>query len=1254
MMKNNDLTAHERTRLLLDATPLACRLMKRVCNEKYELFECNEESVKLFKFKDKREFIERYFEIFPEYQPDGKKSIPEGRKIFEKAFIEGKCVSEFVFQTSDGELIPAEVTLVRLEYEDDYIVAGYTRDMREHKRMMAAIETRNRLLNTGSLAVQALLSTEDDTDIEKALLESLEVVGRAVSADRVQIWRNEMIDEALHFVHTYVWMSEIGKQNPSVSIGLKLPYTAVPKWEKLFSGGGYINGQFTEMSEEEQQLLKPYDVKTIVIIPLFIKYVFWGFFCVIDCVNERIFTDDEINVLKAVSRMVVSAINRNMQAAQIREAHNRTRLLLDTTPLAIHLWDKNINLFECNEESLRLFKAKDKQEYSNRFRDLSPKYQPDGSLSSEIAPLNIKKAFEDGKHVFEWMHQATDGTPIPSEITLVRVAYENDFAVAGYVRDLREQKAMMNEIEQKSNLLDSVNQAANILLQSEIDEFENNLQLCMGMIGKAVNADRICIWKNSIKEGKLHCTLVDEWIADELLRTSSEISTDVPYEGNIPTFEHILTKGECINSLVRDLSPIEQSRMTMHGIKSIFVAPVFVHDEFWGFVGCDNCFAETIFSEEVVTTLRSGSLLIANALLRNEMTSNLQKAADELKTALMDTQKANDAKSDFLANMSHEMRTPLNAVIGLSELALEDSGINKDVETNLEKIYSAGETLLSLVNDILDISKIEAGKLELIESAYDTPSLINDTVTNNILRLGEKPIEFILNIHDDLPAKLYGDELRVKQVLSNLLSNAFKYTKQGTVELGVDCVRENDVVWLIAWAKDSGIGIKAEDIGNLFSNYTQMDTKSNRKIEGTGLGLPIAKRLIEQMGGTITVDSEYGKGSTFTVKIKQKYVAAATIGLEVAKSLKSFRYSDHRRNKNAKFARIKLPYARVLVVDDNATNLDVVKGLMKPYGMQIDTVMSGQQAIDAMRMENVKYNAIFMDHMMPGMDGIEATEKIREIGTDYAKNIPVIALTANVIAGNDKMFLSKGFQDFLSKPIDISRLDAVIHYWVQDKKMKNEKWKIEKEDTSESVSDSQSLILNFQFDGIDLKAGLERFGWDSGAYLQVLRSYTTNTRNLLGSIKEVSRENLKDYAITVHGIKGSSRSICANLVGDIAEALEKAAKEGDFEYVCEKAPDLVQAIAKLLENLDEMLVKISAEAHKPIKSKPDKDVLVKILEACYTFDMETIEAAVKELESYEYETNGELVYWLWENVQQFNVDEIIGKLSEMNLGKDYS
>jgi CheY-like chemotaxis protein/anti-sigma regulatory factor (Ser/Thr protein kinase) len=539
-----------------------------------------------------------------------------------------------------------------------------------------------------------------------------------------------------------------------------------------------------------------------------------------------------------------------------------------------------------------------------------------------------------------------------------------------------------------------------------------------------------------------------------------------------------------------------------------------------------------------------------------------------------------------------------------------------------------------LVNDILDISKIEAGKFELNLNEYATPSLLNDTITNNILRIGEKPIEFILNIPDNLPALLYGDDLRIKQILSNLLSNAFKYTKQGIVELGMDCTREDGTVWLTAWVSDTGIGIKPEDIGNLFSDYTQMDTKLNKLVEGTGLGLPIVKKLTELMDGTISVESEYGKGSKFIVHIKQKHVSDDTIGQETANNLRNFRYTNQRRTKNAKLARVKLPYARVLVVDDNATNLDVARGLMKPYGMQIDTATSGQQAIDAIR-GGIQYTAVFMDHMMPGMDGIEAAERIRALGTDYARTVPLIALTANAIAGNEALFLSKGFQDFLSKPIDLARLDAVIRLWVRDKSGENRPLQ---------RNDGETPLANYHIDGIDLAAGLDRFGGDWDAYRRVLRSYAANTRGLLSSLRDVGVQNIGDYAITVHGIKGSSRSIGADSVGALAETLEKAAMDRNIDTVLNKAPEFAKIVAALIDGIDALLTGAAAGTPKPVKEKPDQQVLARIYEACQAYDMETVEAAIKELEQYEYEQDGEIVPWLWENAQQFNVAEITARL----------
>jgi CheY-like chemotaxis protein/anti-sigma regulatory factor (Ser/Thr protein kinase) len=562
----------------------------------------------------------------------------------------------------------------------------------------------------------------------------------------------------------------------------------------------------------------------------------------------------------------------------------------------------------------------------------------------------------------------------------------------------------------------------------------------------------------------------------------------------------------------------------------------------------------------------------------------------------------------------------------------------------------------------LDISKIEAGKLELVLNAYDIPSLLNDTITQSILHLGEKAVTFSLDIDETLPTRLHGDELRIKQIFNNLLSNAFKYTREGTVELSVRGVREDDVVWMTARVRDTGIGIRPEDMDKLFADYTQFDAQINRGIRGTGLGLPIVKSLVEVMGGAITVESEYGKGSVFTVRFPQQFVTDAVIGPEVVTSLKRFHYSDRKRSRDSHLARIRLPYARVLVVDDVVTNLDVAKGMLKPYGMQVDCVTSGRQAIDAIRAEKVHYNAVFMDHMMPGMDGVTATRLIREeIGSEYARTVPIIALTANAIAGNEKMFLSEGFQAFIPKPIEIARLDAVIRQWVRNKELEDPGVDRQVDAEGRMVPEVRSgqggraaadrrsgsdwRARGEKIAGLHVRKGLERFGGDEEAYLQALRSYAANTRSLLEAAGGVTRENLADYAIRVHGIKGSSRSICADMAGDRAEALEKAAKEGDIDFVIDNNAAFIEAVEKLVGELDDMLQRRYLEKPKPKKVQPDKDALDRLLAACAEYDMDGVDAAMAELEGYEYESDNGLVPWLRKNVDQMNFTHIKEKLS---------
>ena len=633
----------------------------------------------------------------------------------------------------------------------------------------------------------------------------------------------------------------------------------------------------------------------------------------------------------------------------------------------------------------------------------------------------------------------------------------------------------------------------------------------------------------------------------------------------------------------------------------------------------------------------------------------------EYKAAERAANNSNRAKSEFLAAMSHEIRTPLNAIIGLTDLTLENSDLDRESYSNLEKISSAGMSLLSTVNDILDISKIEAEKFELVPVTYSLPSIINDTVTQSIMHIGEKPIEFILKIGADLPARLFGDELRVKQILNNLLSNACKYTKEGTVELGVNCSNEGDTVWMTAYVRDTGIGISPENISRIFDNYAQMNMRANREIMGTGLGLSIVKKMAELMNGSIGVESEYGKGSTFTIKIPQKFVSNEVIGREIANNLVKFQYYEQNRRQNSTLIRVQMPYAHVLVVDDVAFNLDVAKGMMKPYGMKISCVTSGQQAIDAIQSEKVIYNAVFMDHMMPGMDGIEATRRIREIGTDYAKNIPIIALTANAVSENEWMFLNNGFQAFISKPIEVTRLDTVIRQWVRDKKLEKQdsdrRNNITKDNAQDTRSGQERRSNNVRRSGFDRRAfgelfyeikvnkGIKKYNGDKELYLNILNSFVINTKTELEKVKEVNRDTLSDYRIIVHGLKGSSRGIYAEEVGQKAEALERAAKSGDFDYVSEHNPDFINTAEKLIADLENVLSKMDRDNLKIKKDSPGADSLTRLLDACKDYDIDGANLAVEELEQYDYALDGDLVVWLRQKVDVTAFKEIIEKLS---------
>jgi len=601
---------------------------------------------------------------------------------------------------------------------------------------------------------------------------------------------------------------------------------------------------------------------------------------------------------------------------------------------------------------------------------------------------------------------------------------------------------------------------------------------------------------------------------------------------------------------------------------------------------------------------------------------------------------ASRAKSSFLANMSHELRTPLNVVIGLTDLILEDE-MTAHMRANLLKISNAGSTLLSIVNDILDFSKIESGKLELSPVEYYVSSLLNDVITLVITRLGEKPIKFHLNINDDLPNKLFGDDLRVKQIYTNLLTNAVKYTREGSIELSVHCTREGNTLWMDAAVSDTGMGIPEKDISSLFLDYYQVTANTNRNIEGTGLGLPITKRLVEMMDGKISVESEYGKGSTFRFRVKQGFVDDAILGADVSDKLRNFCYSDDKKIVTRKLVRVNLSYARVLVVDDMDTNLDVASGILSNYKMQVDCLTNGPAAIERMRSGTPVYNAIFMDHMMPGMDGIETADRIRALGTEYAKKIPIIALTANAIRGTEDMFYAHDFQAFITKPIDVMEMDTVLRKWVRDK---NREEVPVTDETSEADKQIEKMVI--EIPGVDTKKGLSLYASAKKIYLPLLRSYTANTPGILDKLRSVSAETLPDYVITVHGLKGTSAGIGAEAVREAALELENMSRSGDLQGVLAKNDKLIADAETLVANINAWLAQNDVHEAKPRLKAPDRRLLAKLRQSCESYDMSGTDEAMSELEKADYEEDADLIPWLREKIETSEFAEAAERLEK--------
>jgi len=590
---------------------------------------------------------------------------------------------------------------------------------------------------------------------------------------------------------------------------------------------------------------------------------------------------------------------------------------------------------------------------------------------------------------------------------------------------------------------------------------------------------------------------------------------------------------------------------------------------------------------------------------------HLQHAVDitELITAKEQAEQSSRSKSIFLSHMSHEIRTPMNAIMGIAEIHLQKENLPPETEEALSKIYESGSLLLNIINDILDLSKIEAGRLELVNVKYDIPSLLNDTVQLICLRYESKKIQFSLHIDENIPFELYGDELRIKQILNNILSNAFKYTDDGSVDFSITAETDekmSDDITLVFRVSDTGQGMSKSQLERLFDEYSRFNLIKNRTTVGAGLGMSITRRLVELMNGSICVESEPEKGSVFTVRIPQKRCGSAVCGPVLTENLRNFKYKSASIKKKTQFLREYMPYGKVLVVDDVASNIYVARGMLSPYGLTIDSAASGIEAVEKIKNGNI-YDIIFMDHMMPVMDGIETVKKIRMMGYERA----IIALTANAIIGREEMFLQNGFDDFISKPVDSRELNQALNDFIRNKK-------------PPEVVEAARLLSKTGHDDRDNAGNSTR---TAAKDLERIILFVNDAENAVNTLEKMNFLDLTDaetelYITTVHGMKSALANSGRSELSDAALKLEEAGEARDFVFIMRETSAFIDSLKSIIAECNQKIFTARGKPGNPVSSNDTikeedsiflKEKMLAIRTACAEFDRRAAKKALEEI-----------------------------------------
>ena len=1045
----------ERMQAILDSSPLMCCIF----DENFNVLEANQEAERLFKIPDKQIFIDRYFDFFPECQPDGEpsreKAIAEVRKTLET----GSTRYEWMYRLQDGTPIPTEEILQRVRIGERDFVIAYTRDLRDFHKFLETTKQMQFLFD----AVPLMLTFWDkNINIVECNQEAI----RQFDLSSKEEFKERFFELSPEF-------------QPD---GTSSKEKALEALQKGFSLG---HVEFEWMHQKPDGTQIPTEIL---------------------CFRSKYKGED---ILLACTRDL-----RELKESQRREAetNKRIQLIFNTAPILIEHWDREYNLIDCNQTALHFYGFQDLEKYRERMLDTMPEFQPNGKPSWEQWTQYLEKIFKEGYARFDFMDKKINGDIVFLEILGVRMKYDNDLMAVTYSNDVTQLKhtlVRMREADERAQLMLGGTPIACYLISKDFEGIDCNNET-LHLFGFADKTESIVKFRDIILEhqfGNLK----------KYFDKALEIGTE--------RFEWVLQKpttGE----------PIP----------------------------CDIAFTRLTHRGEYVIAAYIFDLRALKEALRERQRVEVAEESSR-------------AKSRFLARMSHEIRTPLSAILGISEIHLQNPTLTPVTEEAFVKIHNSASTLLSLVNDILDLSKIEAGKMSLVNRKYEVASMIGDIVQMHLVYLGSKNIRFRIHVDEQLPTSLVGDELRIKQILGNLLSNAFKYTEVGLVELSlfrqIDDTKENHIT-LIIGVRDTGMGMTQKQVDTLYDEYTRFHEQEKR-LDGTGLGMSIVYNLVEMMDGQLNVESESGKGTNVVARIPQEIDSHDVLGRETARNLQRFEANMRSSAKRFKFVPEPMPYGHVLVVDDMETNLYVARGLLMFYGLKIETCESGYEAIEKVSRGNV-YDIIFMDHMMPEMDGLETTKTLRGMGYTH----PIVALTANALIGQVEEFLRNGFDGFISKPIQTVHMNSILTKFVRDKQPP------EVIEAARSVSGTKPVVFGEGNGGID--GYLSRP--DVADKLQA--DFARSQRNVLLDIMRVLQSgDVKTAHRLAHTLRGLAGIIKETSLAQAAADLENLLAQG------ERGEAAIQQLSIMEHELTPVLEGIKARMPNGNKPPPgmalDKD-----------------------------------------------------------------